>query len=123
MDSTNIEFYKNNGKTEIMVVQQYCLRFAHVFINVEGIFARMVKMASNIGTMLLQYSMLYGTIPNIIDKSPSKLAKNYIFLCKICYCITIYILFKGKNFVSQVVSILNYRTGDSNSSENRTNKY
>ena len=45
MDSTNIGFYKSNGKIDIMGVHQYCLRVVYVFINLEGIFAKMVKMA------------------------------------------------------------------------------
>ena len=38
MDSTNVEFHKSNRKTEIMDVQQYCLRVAYLLINLEGIF-------------------------------------------------------------------------------------
>ena len=45
MDSTNVEFYKSNRKTEIMGFQQYFLRVAYVLINLEGIFAKIVKMA------------------------------------------------------------------------------
>ena len=45
MDSTNTGIYKSNGETEIMGAQQYCLRVAYVFMNLEGIFAKMAKMA------------------------------------------------------------------------------
>ena len=45
MDSTNIGFYKSNGKTEIMGVQQYYIKVTYVFINIEAIFAKIVKMA------------------------------------------------------------------------------
>ena len=43
--ATNVGFYKSNGKMEIMGVQQYFLRIAYVFINHEGIFTKMLKMA------------------------------------------------------------------------------
>ena len=55
MDFTNIGIYKSNAITEIMGVQQYCLRIVYVFINLVGIFAKMVKMAKeyrgNVGTI------------------------------------------------------------------------
>ena len=59
MDSTIIGFYKSNIKMKIMGVQQYCLRVAYVLINLEGIFAKMVKMAN-------QYCSNVATIFNVI---------------------------------------------------------
>ena len=59
MDSTNIGFYKSNEKTEIMGIQQYFVRVAYAFINLEGIFAKMVKLAK-------QYWGNVATIFNVI---------------------------------------------------------
>ena len=60
-----------------MYIQQYCLRVAYVFINLEGIFVKMVKMAKQYYQQAAHYFQQYCEFPMNFQNIQAKLLINH----------------------------------------------